>query len=371
MAVVRIHKKEKNYTTVYNSVINDIRLSAKTLGIYLRLISKEEGWEIKATGLATIYPTEGRDSYTSAFKELCKYGYLIKVPLPRKAGQFQKPICELYERSQFEEELTDQEVELLFSKDPDQNEIQKIYTKRITRFGEPHSGEDAQQKKEEEKKEKKQQQCKNNDEDPTAALPAAAFSKDNFKPDDDAQPKYDPPDPKPHNISQKVRAALKSAGLSDHDIVGISKLCYPENELIAAAKLLKEREDVGRPGGFIRTCLEEKWYKETRKKTKVQVEEEKQQQQQNTKEKNQQYIQSMQKYDYSTWKDSQGRELEMRVSKDRISMQHKDKNISTKDKISIYVYDTQANMIDIWENTINKFKFMEFYDDNRWRNKKT
>jgi len=135
MTIIKIQKHEK-YCVLENSVIEDIRLSSKYLGVFVRLISKRHDWKISIAGLATLYPTEGVDYYRAAMKELCKFGYLIRIPQPKIKGQFQKVEMHLFEECQLDEPLSDENVKKLFGKDPLENgEIQKIYPKRIFQHG--------------------------------------------------------------------------------------------------------------------------------------------------------------------------------------------------------------------------------------------
>ena len=155
MTIIRIRHIQTNFTTVSNAVINDTRLSHHALGIWLRLISKHDGWEISAAGVAALYPENGRESVTRGFKELCKYGYMIKIPTPRKGGRYQTPIMELYSECHLDYELTDDQIDYLFSKNEfSLEEIQKIYPKRVFRHGEPETIIPTQQKKDEQNKDK-------------------------------------------------------------------------------------------------------------------------------------------------------------------------------------------------------------------------
>jgi hypothetical protein len=146
MSIVR-SKVSQNFTIVNNSVINDTEFDSKYMGTYLRLISKGEGWEISAHGLASLYPTNGIDFYRNAFKHMCKLGYLIRIPQPRVKGQYQKVVMELYDTRQIESNLSDEDVEKLFSKEElSTEEIQKIYPKRVFRYGEAEEVNPTQQR---------------------------------------------------------------------------------------------------------------------------------------------------------------------------------------------------------------------------------
>jgi len=135
MTIIR-SKVSQDFTILNNSVLNDKDFDSKYLGTYVRLISKSQDWEISISGLTTLYPTNGYDFYRAALKHMCKLGYLIRIPMPRLKGQFQKVNMELYGERQIDEQLKDEEVELLFGKeDLSLEEIQKIYPKRIFPHG--------------------------------------------------------------------------------------------------------------------------------------------------------------------------------------------------------------------------------------------
>lgn len=137
----------QNYTTLNNAVINDQEFDSKYIGTFLRLISKGEGWEISASGLASLYPTNGVEFYRNAFKHMCKLGYMIRIPQPKTNGQYQKVLMELYDHRQIESNLSDEDVEKLFSNKPlSTEEIQKIYPKRVSRYGEAETANHSQQK---------------------------------------------------------------------------------------------------------------------------------------------------------------------------------------------------------------------------------
>ena len=144
---------QEQFTIANNSAINDTRVSTKSIGAWLRIISKDKDWEISAKGMSTIYG-EGEDFWRTCFKELCKYGYLVREPMRRDKGKFTKPTMILYPESQFEEPLEDELVNKLFSAkcSLSDDEIQKMLPKRIFRHGLTGTANPRQQKKEEQKK---------------------------------------------------------------------------------------------------------------------------------------------------------------------------------------------------------------------------
>lgn len=145
MTIIR-SKVSQNFTIINNEVINDKEFDSRYLGVYLRLISKDPNWEVSISGLAQMYPCNRRDFYRSALKHMCKLGYLIRIPQPRVNGRFQKVVMELHDSRQIDTPLKDKEVDLLFGKEGlSEEEIQKIYPKRIFRHGFPDAENPIQQ----------------------------------------------------------------------------------------------------------------------------------------------------------------------------------------------------------------------------------
>ena len=69
----KVHDKE--YTTLYNYVLQDSRLSWKARGLLVYLLSLPEDWRIYVSELATRAP-DGEGSTRTAFKQLIEYGYI-------------------------------------------------------------------------------------------------------------------------------------------------------------------------------------------------------------------------------------------------------------------------------------------------------
>lgn len=90
MSIVRIEKKEKNFSIIDNSVINDKRLSWKARGILVFLLSKPNHWETKLTNLINSSEKDGDVAVRSALKELRELGYakLIRGEFNGKLGSF-------------------------------------------------------------------------------------------------------------------------------------------------------------------------------------------------------------------------------------------------------------------------------------------
>ena len=88
MAESKIRVKHKQpFTTVFNSVLRDQRLSLKTLGLYVIMQSFPEDWEYSISGLAARCRI-GRDAVRKCLKELEDAGYLLKEQGHQENGKF-------------------------------------------------------------------------------------------------------------------------------------------------------------------------------------------------------------------------------------------------------------------------------------------
>lgn len=90
MAKIKV-EKTSNYTVITNSIFRDRRLSAKALGLLCLMLSLPEDWDYTVEGL-TMLLKDGRDSITSALKELEKLGYLIREQSKELNGRFSENI---------------------------------------------------------------------------------------------------------------------------------------------------------------------------------------------------------------------------------------------------------------------------------------
>lgn len=78
--MIKTPEKIKNYCTVCNEVARRKDLSARAKGIYYYLATLPDGWKLSQTECMKHF-TEGRDSFTKAFNELIKAGYIIKTKI--------------------------------------------------------------------------------------------------------------------------------------------------------------------------------------------------------------------------------------------------------------------------------------------------
>jgi hypothetical protein len=80
-------KKNRNYTVINNTVLEDERLSWRARGIAAYLLSKPDDWEINYQHLWK-NGTEGRDAILKSMKELEDCGYLVRTRLQQPDGKF-------------------------------------------------------------------------------------------------------------------------------------------------------------------------------------------------------------------------------------------------------------------------------------------
>lgn len=94
----KIHKTTK-YTTLSLAAVEDKRLSWKSKGLHLYLLSRPESWEVRFTDLLR-RSTDGHSSLMSSVKELVKYGYLKVTRVREEKGKFIGSIWEVFEEPQ-------------------------------------------------------------------------------------------------------------------------------------------------------------------------------------------------------------------------------------------------------------------------------
>ena len=79
--------KNKNYTTINNTVLNDVALSWKAKGLAAYLLSKPDDWHIRRDHLAE-QSEDGISAVRSALAELEKFGYLTRSKTRDESGFF-------------------------------------------------------------------------------------------------------------------------------------------------------------------------------------------------------------------------------------------------------------------------------------------
>jgi hypothetical protein len=87
MSTVRV-KKDKNFSVINNTVLNDVRLSWQAKGLAAYLLSRPDDWRIIRTHLAK-QSADGEGVVRSSLKELEKCGYLVTIRRQNEHGHFE------------------------------------------------------------------------------------------------------------------------------------------------------------------------------------------------------------------------------------------------------------------------------------------
>lgn len=97
MSIVRTNKN-KNYTVISNEVFLRTDLSAKAKGLYGYLMTKPDDWKIYKGNLKDSF-TDGRESISTAFKELEDAGYIKRTILRSEEGTYKGCTYDVYENA--------------------------------------------------------------------------------------------------------------------------------------------------------------------------------------------------------------------------------------------------------------------------------
>lgn len=84
MEVVRV-KKDKNYTTINNTIFKNKSISCKSKGIFATIMSLPNDWDFSISGMSSVLK-EGKKSIYGAIKELQEYGYIEKTTTRNDKG---------------------------------------------------------------------------------------------------------------------------------------------------------------------------------------------------------------------------------------------------------------------------------------------
>jgi predicted transcriptional regulator len=77
MSIIHIKKHECNYAIIDKYCLNDKRISLKATGLHSYLMGLPDNWKINVADLVN-RKRDGRESVTTAIKELEKAGYIVK-----------------------------------------------------------------------------------------------------------------------------------------------------------------------------------------------------------------------------------------------------------------------------------------------------
>lgn len=88
MSILKINKKESNFTTISNDLLHDSRLSWKAKGILIYLLSKPQGWVVRENDMYN-QSVDGYDSIRNGIRELKATGYAQVIStLDKGTGRF-------------------------------------------------------------------------------------------------------------------------------------------------------------------------------------------------------------------------------------------------------------------------------------------
>lgn len=105
MATIRV-EKNKNYSVMSNTPLQDKNLSLKAKGLLALVFTLPEDWDYSINGIVQIVK-ESRDAVMAAFDELEKFGYLKREQNRAKGGKFTKFTYVFYEKPQIEQPQSD------------------------------------------------------------------------------------------------------------------------------------------------------------------------------------------------------------------------------------------------------------------------
>lgn len=105
MPIFRI-KKNRNYTVISNFHLKEKNMSLKAKGLLTLMLSLPDDWDYSVLGLTTL-SRDGRDSITSALRELERFGYLKRTRVVNEKGQFVGYDYDVYEQPQAVSPITE------------------------------------------------------------------------------------------------------------------------------------------------------------------------------------------------------------------------------------------------------------------------
>lgn len=126
MAIIRV-KKKKNYTRIDNNYLNDLRLSAREVGVMTRVLSLPDDWVFSVRGLTSLF-RDGEDSIRSALRVLETAGYLVRRRVRDERGKLGKMEYTFYERSM---RPNSPDAEEPYMEEPDVEQESQVITNRV------------------------------------------------------------------------------------------------------------------------------------------------------------------------------------------------------------------------------------------------
>ena len=102
--VIQVRRRGKEgYTILPNAILRDKRLSLKTKGLFLIILSLPKEWDYSVAGLAIVAGC-GRNAVQSALKEMEEAGYLTRSQAQGEGGKFTGVVYTIRDQSLIEEE---------------------------------------------------------------------------------------------------------------------------------------------------------------------------------------------------------------------------------------------------------------------------
>ena len=130
MSTFKVNKK-KDYTVMSNYHLRDKRLSLKAKGLLSVMLSLPDNWDYSVKGLVSILK-DGKDSVSSAIKELEKFSYLKRTRLTNSVGKFSGYNYDVYETPSTENPSTvNQLTEKPITEKPQQSITKELITKEL------------------------------------------------------------------------------------------------------------------------------------------------------------------------------------------------------------------------------------------------
>lgn len=88
MAIIKFKvSRDRCYTVVNNTFINDNQLDAREKGLLLVIMSKPDNWDMSVEGLRS-FCSDGTTSLRKGIQKLEEHGYLLRLNVRDARGNF-------------------------------------------------------------------------------------------------------------------------------------------------------------------------------------------------------------------------------------------------------------------------------------------
>lgn len=85
--IIRIHKRERDFTLLPNRILLDDRMSAPTTAVLAYLLAHPDNWEPRVADIQARFNCT-RGMVRRAFKEMVKLGYAVLRSIPKEGGKW-------------------------------------------------------------------------------------------------------------------------------------------------------------------------------------------------------------------------------------------------------------------------------------------